>query len=286
MRSLDIKPKSGIPMSDGTLHYAYFILEKKIINFRDVKYPHTGLAVEEALIKCITEWGIKDKVFTFTFDNASYNKTACDLLQQNGKSKMLFGGEHLFVRCCAHILNILMQDGMAIVHEVIELIRELIRHIISSPGHLQVFNDIARRVGLPPNSGLILDAPNRWSSTHDMIVEVVKYQPVFKRYAEEQQEASPTDPEWKNAATIGQFLKAFAKATKAFSADRTPTSHLFLKNVLCIHHALTNTEWQVNEVLKNLVRAMESKFNKYWDRNYNMALVVATILDPTKKWTI
>jgi hypothetical protein len=38
-------------------------------------------------------------------------------------------------------------------------------------------------------------------------------------------------------------------------------------------------------VLEDLVLAMDSKFDKYWekDNKYNMALVIATILDPSKK---
>jgi hypothetical protein len=37
-------------------------------------------------------------------------------------------------------------------------------------------------------------------------------------------------------------------------------------------------------VLEDLARAMDVKFDKYWDKGkYNMALVIATILDPSKK---
>jgi hypothetical protein len=31
-------------------------LRKKIIGFRDVKYPHTGFAIEEEINKCLFEW--------------------------------------------------------------------------------------------------------------------------------------------------------------------------------------------------------------------------------------
>ena len=37
-------------------------------------------------------------------------------------------------------------------------------------------------------------------------------------------------------------------------------------------------------MLEDLALAMDSKFNKYWEKGkYNMALVIATILDPSKK---
>lgn len=269
-----------------TAHYIGpdFILKKKIIAFKDVKYPHSGVAIEEAITKCLTDYGIKEKIFTITLDNASNNKSACDLLQESGKSDMFFDGEHLLVRCCAHILNILVQDGMHVGDSTIELIRDLVRYINSSPARIQAFNEIAEREGLPRKAGLVLDIPNRWNSTHDMITEAVKYKMVLKRYANAQQQPIPSDEEWSKVEAIGEFLGAFEEATRAFSADRFPTSHLFLDHVLCIHRALRCQEWQHNNhVISDLSKAMDRKFGKYWDGNFNIALVIASILDPRKK---
>jgi hypothetical protein len=248
-----------------TAHYvdSNFVLKKKIIGFRDVKYPHTGLAIEEAISKCLPEWGIKGKMFTITLDNAANNMAACGLLRENGEVDLLFGGQHILSRCCAHILNIIVQDVIGIAQKAIELVRDLIRHINSSPSRIQAFNELVERAGLPLKVGLLLDIPNRWNSTHDMIIEAIKYKVVFKRYADAQLEPSPTNAEWSNAEAIGKFLGAFEEATKVFSADRSPTSHLFLEILLCIHHALANQEWQVNLVLKDLASAMIDKFNKY-----------------------
>jgi hypothetical protein len=153
-------------------------------------------------------WGIKEKVFTITLDNASNNQSTCDLLRESGRLDMLFGGA-LHVRYCAHILNLLFQDGMAIAYGSIDKICDLVRHIISSPSHIQAFNEIAERSGLPSKARLILDVPNHWNSTHNMIMEAIEYKVVLKRYAEEQLEPSPDDEEWTNSEAIGEFLGAF-----------------------------------------------------------------------------
>jgi hypothetical protein len=120
---------------------------------------------------------------------------------------MLFGGEHLHIRCCAHILNLLVQDGMAIAHGAIFKIHDLVRHIISSTSRIQDFNEIAERSGLPSKAVLILDVPNCWNSTHNMIMEAIEYKVVLKRYAEEQLEPSPDDEEWTNSEAVGEFLR-------------------------------------------------------------------------------
>jgi hypothetical protein len=65
-----------------TAHYIGpdFVLKKKIIALKAVKYPRTGVAIEEALTTVLTDYGIKEKILTITHDNAANNKTACDLL--------------------------------------------------------------------------------------------------------------------------------------------------------------------------------------------------------------
>ncbi|XP_034586733.1 zinc finger BED domain-containing protein RICESLEEPER 2-like [Setaria viridis] len=268
-----------------TAHYIGpdFVLKKKIIAFKDLKYPHTGVAIEEAITTILTDYGIKEKMFTITLDNVANNKAACDLLQESGKFEMLFGGEHLLVRCCAHILNILVQDGMNIVSAMIELIRDLIRHINSSPSRIQDFNEIAQRECLAAKAGLVLDVPNRWNSTHAMIMEAVKYKIVLKRYAQANQQPFPTEDEFSKVEYIGEFLGVFEETTRAFSADRYATSHMFLDNVLCIHQTLNSPEWYKDEVIADLAKAMERKFDKYWNGNYNMVLVICSILDPRTK---
>ena len=137
------------------------MLKKKIIAFKDVKYPHNGLAIQEAITTCLIDYGIKEKMFTITLDNAGNNKTACDLLQESGKADLLFGGQHLLVRCCAHILNLLVQDAINVANSVIEIIRDLVRHINSSPSRIQAFNEIVERECFPTKAGLVLDVPHR-----------------------------------------------------------------------------------------------------------------------------
>jgi hypothetical protein len=73
-----------------TTHYidADFRLKKKVIFFKEVKYPHIGYAVEEVIMSSLTDWGIRGKLFTIVVDDASNNTTACEELVKNKKSEL------------------------------------------------------------------------------------------------------------------------------------------------------------------------------------------------------
>ncbi|WVZ78668.1 hypothetical protein U9M48_026346, partial [Paspalum notatum var. saurae] len=280
-----------------TAHY----LKKKIIWFKELECPHSGYAISDELVLCMTDWGIRDKLFTLTLDNASNNTSACELLINNHKNELLFEGEHLHVRCSVHILNILVQDVMKLIHSAIEKIRELLKHIDSSVSRLQAFNSIATGMGLKPKAGIYLDIPTRWNSTFKMLREALKYKAALNSYAHRSHEVSPSEEEWAKAEAVCEFLKAFEELTLLVSAHRTPTAHRFLPLVLCIRHALKDQAWQSTDLLKKMALGMHSKFEKYWDPSednpynesnpqrkkkeiaFNIALVIATFLDPRRK---
>ena len=84
----------------------------------------------------------------------------------------------------------------------------------------------------------MLDDPNHSNSTHVMILEAAEYKIMMKRYATSWQQPFPISVEWSKAESIGKFIEVFEQTTRAFSANRFPTSHLFLNNMVYIHHAL------------------------------------------------
>ena len=97
-------------------------LQKHVLNFCDIPPPHSGVAICDALRNGLVDWEIKDKVWTVTVDNASYNDVAVRMLKDNlsYKNKLPLSGKLFHVRCCAHILNLLVQDGLSEIGEIIK----------------------------------------------------------------------------------------------------------------------------------------------------------------------
>jgi hypothetical protein len=245
---------------------ANFVLKKKIISFKDVMYPHTKEAIEEALSRCLADWGIKRKLFTITLDNVANNTGAVTTFLETQDHGLLLDGAHFHIRCCAHILNLVVQDGMTHMRDVIEKIRWP-----SIKGYL-------RRLVFT------FDIPTRCNSTFHMLVKAIKYRRVLNSYASENGEATPDVKEWTNAEVICDFLGAFEEATNAVSADRKPTSQHFLHMLLCIRNALRDPQWKVNANMMNLSISMDTKFEKYWkEAKLSVVLIITIVLDPRKK---
>ncbi|KAH0686207.1 hypothetical protein KY284_016760 [Solanum tuberosum] len=99
------------------------------------------------IIKCLCDWGL-DKIFTITVDNASSNDvTVKELSKLFTKREINFmNGEHFHVRCMAHILNLIVQDGLKVPVVSIEWVRKAVKYIRLSPARCKSY--AARDIGL------------------------------------------------------------------------------------------------------------------------------------------
>ena len=195
---------------------------------------------------------------------------------------MFFEGEHLHLRCAAHVLNIMVQAGLQVIPNAIKRIRDIIKVATSTPSRLQTFNSVIQTLGLRGKPWLVLDVPHRWNSTYDMLHEALKYKAALNRFAVEQFQDCPSELDWQDAAWLHEFLEQFSDATKAFSADRHPTAHMFLKMMMAIRDELLDEAWNANSLLNELAEAMYLKFEKYWTAP-SIILLIATTLDPSMK---
>ncbi|XP_015932594.1 zinc finger BED domain-containing protein RICESLEEPER 3-like [Arachis duranensis] len=104
-----------------------WMLQKRIINFCQIE-NHKGDTVGREIEKCLREWGI-EKVFTITVDNTTSNDGAITYLQRKlgARGGLVCGGKYMHVRCCAHVLNLVVNEGIKEQHTSIESIRNAVR---------------------------------------------------------------------------------------------------------------------------------------------------------------
>ncbi|WOK96158.1 zinc finger BED domain-containing protein RICESLEEPER 2-like [Canna indica] len=175
--------KIGNMVLTGHFVDANWRLHKRVLNFVHIPPPHRGVEIADTIYKCLKEWGIENKVYTLSVDNASNNDSAIRILKDtfSRSTKLLCGGKLFHVRCCAHILNLMVQDDLSEIKHIIEDIHDSVSYVNQSEARLQTFSEIVHQLQLP-NRRLILECKTRWNSTYEMLATAIKFKEAFLRF--------------------------------------------------------------------------------------------------------
>ncbi|KAK3225636.1 hypothetical protein Dsin_005498 [Dipteronia sinensis] len=236
---------------------------------------HKGETIGKIIESCLLDWGI-EKVSTITVDNASANKVAIDYIKRKLKnwngSKLVLGGNFLHVRCCAHIINLIVSEGLKDMNDSIVRIRNAVQCVRSSPSRLQKFKTCVEHKRIESKSMVILDVPTRWNSTYLMLSTALKFEKAFDRLLEEdgryglyftecedggrKKIGPPNEDDWSHAKVFVQFLHVFYDITLKFSASLSVTSNMFFHELCSIATKLTTLANSQDYLLSEMVKKM------------------------------
>ena len=112
-----------------------------------------------------------------TLDNASSNNVSVDMLrtQLNIKKALVCQSDLFHLRCCAYILNLIVQDGLKEIDGVVQKICECIKYVKGLQGRKVKFFDFVKQMSLDGKKGLRQDVPTRWNSTFLMLESAIFY---------------------------------------------------------------------------------------------------------------
>jgi hypothetical protein len=147
---------------------------------------HKGDDIGENLQRCLVEWGL-EKVMCATVDNASSNDSGVSYLRRimNIAKTSIAEGKFLHMRCAAHIVNLIVQDGLKLVDISVKRVRAAVRYIKNSTSRLAKFKEIAEEEKVETKAFLNLYICTRWNSTYLMLKAAISYEKVFARYLDE-----------------------------------------------------------------------------------------------------
>ncbi|RDX74376.1 Zinc finger BED domain-containing protein RICESLEEPER 2, partial [Mucuna pruriens] len=100
---------------------------------QNLSYIHSGKTMVKMIGHCLRSWGL-NRVLTLTVDNASSNDVAIQYLKKwlMSWNNLVMKGDYLHMRCCAHILNLVVKDGFKENIDAILRIRAAVKYIRSS----------------------------------------------------------------------------------------------------------------------------------------------------------
>jgi hypothetical protein len=279
-------------------------LQKKIISFRQVP-DHKGETIGRVLEECMLEWSI-DRILTITVDNAISDDTPIDWLKRrrSARKEAICGHEFIHMRCCAHILNLIVHEGLKDVDELIIKVRSLVKYVKSSSTGLDWFKSCVQRQMIQCNDLLCLDVPTQWNSTYIMLDVAEKFQGAFELMQEEEDEhllnyhrddglgkgelETLTCADWDTIRRFVKFLKMFYDVALHMSNTLYATSNLHFEVLLDIHDHLKSYCQSGDMLLSNMAQRMKVKYDEYWGgiEKVNRLLFVAIVLDPRFKLVV
>ncbi|XP_026412885.1 zinc finger BED domain-containing protein RICESLEEPER 2-like [Papaver somniferum] len=242
-------------------------LKKYVLNFCELPPPHTGENLSAKLFGMIEYWGIEEK-------------------SRLVAKKILFNkGKYFHVRCCAHILALIVKDGLVMIDPVVLKLRKSLKSLKKSQVRKQKFLDIVDNLGMSAvRRGVRQDVKTRWNSTYLMLDSCLVYRSVFAHLKEvdSDYEDCPTDEEYDQIEVVTNFLKTFYDLTTLFSGSKYPTSNLYFEGVCQVQVLLKKESTNEIEFIRDMVKEMQQKFNSYWE-NLSPILAMALVLDPRLK---
>ncbi|XP_068652458.1 zinc finger BED domain-containing protein RICESLEEPER 2-like [Aristolochia californica] len=261
-------------------------LHRRILNFTLVSFPHTGNAHAGAIGKCLADWDIESKLFTITFDHSPSNDNISLFLRDllSDKNTLAPSGRLFTVRCYAHILNLIAQNGLEAIHEIVYKVRESVKYARSSPEHEQKFMEIVQQLQITSTKTVFLDVQTQWNTTYLMLVAASEFKQAFSQLetCDSTYNEAPSAEEWKKVETLCKYLKVLYDAAHIFTGIMYPTANMYFHEAWKIQLELSNAAINEDPLVASITKQMHEKFNKYWS-DCSLVLAMAVVMDPRFK---
>ncbi|KAF8114947.1 hypothetical protein N665_0031s0037 [Sinapis alba] len=165
---------------------AYFIddqwqLKKLIIGFKYVM-DHKDQIISNVILECLADWSL-ERLFCIKVDNATANTFAIKRFHEGFSSishdAFVLDENFLHMRCAAHIINLIVKEGLSDLSENVLAIKNVVQYVRSSTTRLNAFDQVTN--GKMTRGSLLLDVKTKWNSTFLMLSRALQFKVAFDR---------------------------------------------------------------------------------------------------------
>jgi hypothetical protein len=302
-----------------------FKYQGRVLEFSELSGSHSGENLAEVLQKMLVELQIEEKLLTITADNASNNETLASELYFNlaekynsedatisDKGRLRFQGVDSYIRCLAHILNLIVRDILSALksgdhksaleacdllqenkkigqHSALARLRIMALWILRTPQRRQQWKVTCQANGLS-DKFIEYDVETRWNSTYRMIQDAFQAKVQIRKWIEHQNQFPPFSPDdWLQLQQLEVILSKFNEFTQLVSRRQSQIS-LAIPIYYELHDMLEDAASAQGEFLglssdiTSAISAGLKKYKKYYDlMDAQDAYYIALVLDPRFK---
>ena len=122
-------------------------LQKRIISFSLLDIAHNARNISDRILNVLVNYDLHKRIIAITLDNATTNDVAIELMRPHLSG---FHEELFHVRCACHIVNLIVKDGLVLVQDSIQKIRQCIVYLSNSSQRVASFNIQCRAYDMRP----------------------------------------------------------------------------------------------------------------------------------------
>jgi hypothetical protein len=191
-------------------------------------------------------------VSTLTLDNYTTNDNMMGSMQDKMPlSSLMLNGRLMHMHYAAHIINLIVKDGMSVMYQGIERVRDSVGFWCATPKRLERFERTAAQMNIKYDKRIALDCKTRCNSTYLMLSTTLEYQMVFDRLVSKEKFCTtfkPTIDDWEFVGELCGRLKIFYDATELLSCTNYVTANLFFSKIYGIFLAIE--KWRTSAIPK------------------------------------
>ncbi|XP_039051633.1 zinc finger BED domain-containing protein DAYSLEEPER-like [Hibiscus syriacus] len=261
-------------------------LHRCLLNVVTVPSPDSDGALQQAVISCLSDWHLEDRLFTLTLDQSFSNESINESLRAlfSVRNPYVLHGQLLIGNCFARVISLLAQEALWAVGETVNKIRDCVKFVKTSDTHEETFFHLKEQLKYSSSKDIFIDDQTKWNTTYDMLLVACELKQVFLCLETSIPDYSiaPSMDDWKQIEILCTYLKLFFDAVSILTTQTCPTASAFYHEVSKVQLELTHASMSNDPSISSLTKPLKEKFDSYWSDCF-LALAIGVVMDPRFK---